>query len=62
MRSFLRAQPDSGSPYHDSKWAAEEILRASSLDWTVLKLGVTYGAGDHLLTHLSRALLTFPSS
>ncbi|WP_217180598.1 SDR family oxidoreductase [Streptomyces sp. AC495_CC817] len=29
MVSFLRARPDCGSGYHESKWAAEEIVRGS---------------------------------
>ena len=58
--SFLRARPNSGSQYHESKWAAEEIVRASGLDYTILKSGVIYGRGDHLLDHVSRALYTFP--
>jgi NADH dehydrogenase len=58
--SFLRARPGSTSAYHESKFAAEEIVRASALDWTVLKLGMMFGEGDHMLEHLSAALLTFP--
>jgi NADH dehydrogenase len=58
--SFLRARPDGPTAYHRSKWAAEELVRASGLDWTVLKCGVIYGRGDHLLDHLSRAFHTFP--
>jgi NADH dehydrogenase len=58
--SFLRARPDCGSGYHESKWAAEEIVRASGLDYTVIKPGVIYGRGDHMLDHLSRAFATFP--
>ncbi len=58
--SFLRARPDCGSAYHESKFAAEEIVRASGLDYTVFKAGVIYGLGDHMLDHLSHALYTFP--
>lgn len=58
--SFLRARPGCGSSYHESKWAAEEIVRVSGLDYTILKSGVIYGRGDHLLDHVSRALYTFP--
>jgi len=58
--SFLRARPNCGSPYHESKWAAEEIVRSSGLDFTVLKPGVIYGKGDHLLDHMTRGLGTFP--
>lgn len=60
LLSFLRARPNCGSAYHESKWAAEEIIRASGLDYTVLKAGVIYGTGDHMLDHLSHALHTFP--
>jgi uncharacterized protein YbjT (DUF2867 family) len=60
LLSFLRARPDCGSGYHESKWAAEEIFRKSGLDFTILKAGVIYGRGDHMLDHLSHALFTFP--
>jgi len=58
--SFLRARPECGSGYHESKFAAEEIVRASGLDYTVFKPGVIYGVGDHMLDHLSHAFHTFP--
>jgi len=60
LLSFLRARPDCGSAYHESKWAAEEIVRGSGLDYTIFKAGVIYGCGDHMLDHLSHALYTFP--
>jgi NADH dehydrogenase len=60
LLSFLRARPDCGSGYHESKWAAEEIVRQSGLDYTVFKAGVIYGRGDHMLDHLSHAFHTFP--
>lgn len=58
--SFLRARPDCGSAYHESKWQAEELIRASGLDYTIAKAGMVYGRGDHMLDHLSHALHTFP--
>ena len=60
LLSFLRARPNCGSAYHESKWVAEEIVRVSGLDYTILKAGVIYGRGDHMLDHLSHALHTFP--
>ena len=60
LMSFLRARPDCGSKYHESKWEAEEIVRDSGLDYTVIKAGVVYGRGDHMLDHLSHAMHTFP--
>lgn len=60
LMSFLRARPQCCSPYHESKWEAEEIVRNSGLDYTIVKAGVVYGRGDHMLDHLSHALHTFP--
>ncbi|GAA4668528.1 NAD(P)H-binding protein [Frondihabitans cladoniiphilus] len=60
MLSFLRARPDCGSEYHESKWAAEELIRGSGLDYTVLKAGMIYGHGDHLVDHLSHTVQTMP--
>jgi len=58
--SFLRARPDCGSPYHESKWAAEELVRNSGLNYTILKAGMIYGRGDHLIDHISHSLHTVP--
>ena len=60
MLSFLRARPDCGSPYHETKWAAEEIIRNSGIDHTVLKSGMIYGRGDHMVDHVTRAVRTWP--
>jgi NADH dehydrogenase len=60
LLSFLRARPNCGSPYHESKWAAEELVRQSGLDYTVFKAGMIYGRGDHMLDHLSHTLHTMP--
>jgi len=60
MVSFLRARPDCGSPYHETKWAAEELIRNSGLDHTILKFGMIYGPGDHMVDHVTRAVRTLP--
>lgn len=60
LLSFIRARPNCGSGYHESKFAAEEIVRNSGLDYTVFKSGIIYGRGDHMLDHLSHAFHTFP--
>src|ERR1700752_3297573 len=60
LMSFLPARANCGSPYHESKWEAEEIVRNSGLDYTIIKAGVVYGLGDHMLDQLSHALHTFP--
>jgi NADH dehydrogenase len=60
MLSFLRARPACGSGYHESKWAAEELVRETGLDYTVVKASMTFGRGDHMLDHLSHLLYTLP--
>jgi len=60
LMSFLRARPNCGSAYHESKWAAEELVRNSGLDYTILKCGMIYGRGDHMLDHISHTIFTFP--
>jgi len=60
MVSFLRARPDCGSGYHESKWAAEELIRNSGIDHTVLKASLMYGRGDHMVDHVTRAVKTWP--
>jgi uncharacterized protein YbjT (DUF2867 family) len=60
MMSFLRARPNCSSRYHESKWQAEELVRKSEIDYTIIRPGMVYGRGDHMLDHLSHALYTFP--
>ena len=60
MVSFLRARPDCGSGYHESKWEAEEIVRDSGIPHTILKSGMIYGPGDHMVDHVTRAVRTLP--
>ena len=60
MLSFLRARPDCGSPYHETKWAAEELVRRSGIDHAILKAGMIYGPGDHMVDHVTRAVRTWP--
>lgn len=60
LLSFLRARPDCGSGYHESKWAAEELVRQSGIAHTILKSGMIYGPGDHMVDHVTRAVRTFP--
>lgn len=60
MVSFLRARPDCGSGYHETKWAAEQLIRHSGIDHTILKASMIYGPGDHMVDHVSRAVKTWP--
>jgi uncharacterized protein YbjT (DUF2867 family)/membrane protease YdiL (CAAX protease family) len=54
--SVVCSRPDPGLPYHDTKWRAEEAVRGSGLDFTILRPGVIYGPGDDMVTHLVRMI------
>jgi NADH dehydrogenase len=54
--SVVSARPDARSEYHDTKWQAEERIRLSGVDFTILRPGVIYGQGDDLLGHLTKMI------
>ncbi len=58
--SYLKARKNPFSAYHQSKWEAEEMIRTSGMDYTILKPGIIYGSGDHMISHISRALDLMP--
>ncbi|CAB4244706.1 Predicted nucleoside-diphosphate-sugar epimerase [Methylacidimicrobium sp. AP8] len=57
--SALGSRPYAPSRYHQTKWTAEELVRASELHWTIFRPSVIYGPGDHFLT-VFRNLLSRP--
>lgn len=58
--SFLRARPDCGSLYHESKWQSEEIVRHGGLDYTILQPGMIYGKGDQMIKNIVHGLALLP--
>lgn len=58
--SYLRARPVKASDYLTTKWEGEEIVRKSGLNYTILKAGLVYGPGDHLLHNLGSLLRKLP--
>jgi len=58
--SYLSVRPNVNSEYHTTKWQGEEIVRASKLNFTILKAGLVYGQGDHLLNNLSNLFRKMP--
>jgi len=58
--SYLNVRPNVKSAYHTTKWQGEEIVRASKLNYTILKAGLVYGQGDHLLHNLSNLFRKMP--
>src|SRR5262249_17805837 len=47
--SALGTRSGAVSRYHRSKWAAEEAVRASKLDYTIFRPSLIYGPGDHFV-------------
>ena len=60
LLSYLNVRPNVKSEYHTTKWQGEEIVRASKLNYTILKAGLVYGPGDHLLNNLSNLFRKMP--
>ena len=58
--SYLNVRPNTPSAYYSTKWQGEEIVRASKLNYTILKAGLIYGQGDHLLHNLSNLFRKMP--
>jgi len=58
--SYLNVRPNTSSDYHTTKWQGEEIVRASKLNFTILKAGLIYGEGDHLIHNLSNLFQKMP--
>lgn len=60
LMSYLSARPGAPSIYHTTKWEGEEIIRKSGLDYTIIKSGLVYGSGGHLLDNLGQLLRKLP--
>ncbi len=59
-QSALGADPDPRFPYLVSKWSAEQAVRASGADYTVLRPGLIFGPGDGFFTLLTRMMRIEP--
>ena len=46
--SALGTRPGAVSRYHHTKWAAEEYVRASGLDWTIIRPSLIHGPGGFM--------------
>lgn len=60
LLSYLNVRPNTQSAYYTTKWQGEEIVRGSKLNYTILKAGLIYGQGDHLLHNLGNLLRKLP--
>jgi NADH dehydrogenase len=58
--SALGTRPGARSRYHQTKWAAEEIVRQSGLAWTIFRPSVIYGPADKSLNVLAKMVRRLP--
>lgn len=54
------ARPDAKAAYHQTKWQAEELLRASKLDWTIFRPSLVFGRDGEFVTMLADLIRRLP--
>jgi len=52
--SALGTRANAVAAYHQTKWAAEELVRSSGLDWTIFRPSLILGEGGEFTTMLRR--------
>lgn len=58
--SALGAGPRQPTEYFRTKWAAEELVRASAIDYTIFRPSTVFGPGDGFVSTLVTQLRRFP--
>ena len=58
--SALGTRPNAVSDYHKTKWQAEELVRNSSLDWTIFRPSLIFGPKDAFINMLAAQLKLAP--
>lgn len=58
--SALGTRPDAVAEYHRSKWQAEELVRASGLEWTIFRPSLIFGPKDAFVNMLADQLRLAP--
>ncbi len=53
-------RPNAKATYHQTKWEAEELLRASKLDWTILRPSIIFGPEGEFVTMLADLIRKMP--
>ena len=59
--SALGTRPNAIALYHKTKWRAEELVRASRLDWTIFRPSLIYGPGDAFVNMLAGFIRDYPA-
>jgi nucleoside-diphosphate-sugar epimerase len=58
--SYVTVRPGTRSAYYDTKWQGEAIIRSSGLNFVIIKAGLVYGPGDHMLNNLGNLFHRMP--
>jgi uncharacterized protein YbjT (DUF2867 family) len=58
--SALGTRSGAASRYHQSKWAAEQVVRRGGLEWTVFRPSIIYGPGDSFVNLFARLIRWSP--
>jgi uncharacterized protein YbjT (DUF2867 family) len=58
--SALGTRAGARSRYHQTKWTAEEAVRASPVPWTIFRPSIIYGRGDGFVTMLAQMIQRLP--
>jgi uncharacterized protein YbjT (DUF2867 family) len=58
--SAIGARSSAPARYHQTKWAAEEMVRSCGLEWTILRPSVVFGPGDEFINLLANDLVKVP--
>lgn len=58
--SALGTRPNAVSRYHRTKWAAEESVRASGLEFTIFRPSLIYGPRDHFVNLFAKIIRLSP--
>jgi len=58
--SALGTRPKAASRYHQTKWAAEELVRHSGLEFTIFRPSLIYGPQDQFINLFARIIRLSP--
>jgi NADH dehydrogenase len=58
--SALGTRPNAASRYHQTKWAAEELVRHSGLEFTIFRPSLIYGPQDQFINLFARIIRLSP--
>ena len=54
-------RPNATAKYHQTKFRAEEYVRASGLDWTIFRPSIVFGPKDDFINKLAGYISSYPA-